>query len=84
MISDEADKVINKLFDLLKNRYQNNLKSMKGREFLFNFVHLMYYKCYEINPNCGGSYIDFPNWIKNKKATINAINKKDSNAFNTL
>ena len=84
MISDEADRVINKLFDLLKNRYQNNLKSMKGREFLFNFVHLMYYKCYEINPNRGGSYIDFPNWIKNKKATINAINKKDSNAFNTL
>ena len=84
MISDEADKVINKLFDLLKNRYQNNLKSMKGREFLFNFVHLMYYKCYEINLNCGGSYIDFLNWIKNKKATINAINKKDSNAFNTL
>ena len=84
MISDEADKVINKLFDLLENRYQNNLKSMKGREFLFNFVHLMYYKCYEINLNCGGSYIDFLNWIKNKKATINAINKKDSNAFNTL
>ena len=30
IVSDEADKVINKLFDSLKNRYQDNLESMKG------------------------------------------------------
>ena len=27
----------------------------------------MYYKCHKINPNHGGSYIDSPDWIKNKK-----------------
>ena len=39
-----------------------------------------------MNPNCSESYIDSPNWIKNKKATINPINKikKKINAFNTL
>ena len=41
----------------------------------------MYYKCHEINPNCDGSYIDSPDWIKNKKATINPINKKDNKCF---
>ena len=41
----------------------------------------MYYKCHKINPNCGGSYIDFPDWIKNKKTTINPINKKDNKYF---
>ena len=35
----------------------------------------------EINPNRVGSYIDSPDWIKNKKATINPINKKDSKCF---
>ena len=30
MINDEADDVIEELFDSLKNRYQNNLESMKG------------------------------------------------------
>ena len=40
----------------------------------------MYYKCHKINPNHGGLYADSPNWIKNKKATINLINKKDKNA----
>ena len=33
----------------------------------------------------GGSYIDSPDWIKNKRATINLINKKKIiNDFNTL
>ena len=30
--------------------------------------------------NRGGSYVDFPDWIK-KKATINPINKKDNKCF---
>ena len=37
-INDEADEVIEKLFDSLKNRYQNNLELMKGSEFVFENV----------------------------------------------
>ena len=52
----------------LLNRYQNNLENLKkGSEFVFDFVHLLYYKCHKINLSCGGSYIDSPDWIKNKK-----------------
>ena len=51
---------------------------MKGSEFVFSYVHLLYYKCHKINPNCCGSDIDSPDWIKNKKATLNAIIKKDN------
>ena len=68
MISDEADEVMKKLFDSLKNRYQNNLKSMKGSEFVCNLNH-------------GGSYIHSLDWIKSKKATINPINKNDNKCF---
>ena len=66
MINDRADKVIKvieELFKSLKNRYQNNLKSMKsseGSEFVFDYVHLLYYKCHKINPNCDRSYMDSP------------------------
>ena len=38
MIDDEADEVIKNLFDSLKNRYQDNLESMKGSEFVFDYV----------------------------------------------
>ena len=42
-------------FNSLKNRYQNDLESMKDSEFVSDYVHLLYYKCREINSNRGGS-----------------------------
>ena len=57
MVHDQADKVIKELFDSLKNKYQNNLESMKGSELVFNYVYLLYFKCYKINLDGGGSYI---------------------------
>ena len=54
---------------------------MKASEFVFDYVQLLHYKCYKINPNRSGSYIDLPDWIKNQKAAINPINKKDNKCF---
>ena len=56
IINGRADEVTKKLLQSLKNRYHNNLKLMKGGEFVFDYVHLLYYKCHKINPNRGGSY----------------------------
>ena len=81
LINDEVDEVIKELFDSLKSRYQNNLESIKGSEFVFEYVHLMYCKCHKTNPIRGVSYVDSPDRIKNKKATISSINKKDNNCF---
>ena len=67
MINDEADEVMKEIFDSLKNRYQNNLESMKGSEFVIDYVHLLHYICHKINLNRGGSYIDSADCIKNKK-----------------
>ena len=38
MISDEANEA-----DSLKNRYQNNLQSIRGSEFVFDYLQLLYY-----------------------------------------
>ena len=48
MSSDEAVKVLKKLFDSIKNRYQNNLESMRGSKFVFDYVQLLYCKCDKI------------------------------------
>ena len=66
-INDETDEVIKELFDSLKNRYQNNLETMKGSEFVFDYVQLFYHKDHKINLNLGGTYIDSSDWIKTKK-----------------
>ena len=83
MINHEADDVIKKLLDSLKNTYQCNLKPMRNSESFFNYFQLLYFhKCHKINLNWGGSYVDSPDWTKNKKGTINLINKKKSKFCN--
>ena len=79
MINDKADDVIEEHFRPLLSKYQIGLEtSMKCSDFIFDCVHLLYHKCHKMNFKCDGSYIDSPNWIKNKKATINPVNKKDN------
>ena len=51
---------------------------MKGSEFVFDYIQLLSYKCHKINPKCSELYINSPDRIKNKKATINPMNKKDN------
>ena len=44
MINEETDEVTEGDFKSLKNRFQNNLESMKGSDFVFDDVHLLHYK----------------------------------------
>ena len=49
-------------------KYQTWLEqSMRPSDFIFDCVHLLYYKCHKINPNRRGSCIDSPDWIKIKQ-----------------
>ena len=58
---------------------------MKGSEFVFDYIHLLYHKCHKINPNHGGPYIDSAEWIKSKKNSNKSYQEKNIiNAFNTL
>lgn len=45
-----------------------------GRDFVFDFVDGLPYKCYKISFNRGGSYIESYNWINDKKVTTNPQN----------
>ena len=80
-MSIETDDIIKELFESFKKIYQEGLETkMKGSEFLFESVDLLYYILHKISLNRGGSYIDSPDWIKHKKATINPQNK-DNECF---
>ena len=54
---------------------------MKGSSFTFEHIDLLEYHLHEISLNRGSSYIESPDWIKNKGVTINPKNTKDNNCF---
>ena len=78
-MGNEADEIIKKLFESLLQNYQKGLEeSMRGSEFVRDSIDLLYYHLQKIGLKRGGSYIDSPEWLKNKKATINPKNNDDN------
>ena len=47
---------------------------MRGSEFVYDSVDALYYNLNKVSSSRGGSYIDSPKWLKNKKAIINPKN----------
>ena len=78
MIGDDNDDIIEELFKSFIQKYEENLQNkMGGSDFEFDGVNLLYYDFNEISLNRGGSYIDSPKWLKDKKSTINPKSNDD-------
>ena len=82
MVGRETNEITEDLFELFLQKYQEGLEeSMRGSEFVYDSVNVLYYNLNKVSLSRGGSYIDSPKWLKNKKAIINPQNKKDDRCF---
>ena len=62
MIGSDTNEVIKELFKSFLQRYQEGLQEkMRGSEFEFDGIHLLYYDFNKISLNRGGSYIESVN-----------------------
>ena len=78
MFGDDNDDIIEQLFKSLLKKYEENLQNkMRGSEFEFDDVNFLCYHFNKTSINRGGSYIDSPKWLKDKKSTINSKNNDD-------
>ena len=78
MMGSETDEFIEDLFESFLQIYQEGLEeSMRGSEFAYDSVNALHYNLNKVSLRRGGSYIDSPKWLENKKATINAKNDDD-------
>ena len=78
MIGDDNGDIIEELFKSFLQKYEENLQNkMKGSDFEFDGVNFLYYDFNKISLNRGGSYKDSPNWLKDKRSTINPKNNDD-------
>ena len=65
MMGAETNDIIKELFESFLRRYQEGLETkMKGGEFVFESVDLLYYRLHKISLNRGGSYTDSLDCIK--------------------
>ena len=53
---------------------------MKGSDFIFNGINYLYYDLNRITISKGGSYIESPKWLKDKKCVVNQKNN-DNKCF---
>ena len=75
MNGSDTDEIIKELFKSILQRYQENLQEkMRGSDFAFDGVNFLYYDFNKISISRGGSYINSPKWLKNKKSTMNTKN----------
>ena len=78
MMGSEMDEIMEDLFESFLQKYQEGLEEyMRGSEFSYDSVDALYYNLNKVGLSRGGSYIDFPKWLKNKKSTINPKNNDD-------
>ena len=72
MRGENTNAIIREIFMSFLHNYQQELKTIKGSELVFESVDLLYYKLRRVRLNRGGSYIKSSKWLENKKATINS------------
>ena len=79
IMGSETNNIIEELCESLLQKYQEGLEeSMRGSEFIRDSVDLLCHHLQKIGLKRGASYIDSPEWLENKKATINPKNNDDN------
>ena len=62
-----TNEIIRNLFNSILRRYQGGLhESMRGSEFVFDYVESLNYIFHKVDLKRSGSYIVIPEWLKNK------------------
>ena len=82
-MGSDTENVIDTLFDTLLQNFQRiqETSNERGSEFIPDSVELLEYELHKINIIRAESYIVSPDWIANKKATINPKNEKYNKCF---
>ena len=82
MMSSETNEINEEFFQSFLQRYEERLEEsvMRGSEFIFDIVDALCYDLNKVSLSRGGSHIDSPERLKNKKETINLKNN-DNKCF---
>ena len=68
-MDSNTDEIIDKLFDTILQRFQEARETSfeRGSKFIHENLGLLYYYFHKTDMERGESYIETPEWLKNKK-----------------
>ena len=73
-----TNEIIRYLFNSILRRYQGSLhEPMRASEFVFDYVESLNYIFHKVDLKRSGLYIETPEWLQIKGATINCQNDDD-------
>ena len=72
----ECGFTLKRVRDMIKTYSQKT----RGSDFIFNGVNYLFYDFNRVSISKGGSYIESPKWLKDKKCTVNQKNN-DNKCF---
>ena len=75
MNGNDTNEIIKSLFKSFLQRFEENLQEKRrGSDFEFDSINFFNYNFNKTSIYRGGSYIDSPKWLKDKKSTISPKN----------
>ena len=81
-MGNETDGILKGLLNSHLNNYQKEeIVLRNGSNFVFESVDLLSYHIHKTGLNIGKSYMKSPEWVANKRATINPQNLSDNKCF---
>ena len=82
MMGSDTYDIITEINDSLLQNDNGGIETEdNGSEFVFDSTDLLCYYLHKISLNRGGSYIESPEWLKDKRATLHPKNKNNDKHF---
>ena len=82
ILDNDTNDIINELIESFFHKYQKEENILRnGSNYIFESVDILSINFHKIDLKRGKSYIKSPQWILNKRATINPKNTKDNKCF---
>ena len=81
MRGTDLEEVIEEMYQKILSDYEVMSQACESSNYVFVRIVEMTYHCHRVDMTRGSSYVDLPDWIKNKKCCINPKNEDDDEFF---
>ena len=81
MEGTDLNDVYEDIYEELLQQFETVQSKLNKSDYIFRRIYEMTYHCHKVDLIRGSSYIDLPDWVKDKHCCINPKNHHDDKCF---